>query len=382
MASAELAGPGVPQAEGVSVDPQAEEILDLLRHNHNVLISGPPGTGKSRLLGEVARGFRHRTGGPAYVRTGRVAIPETTAGPPPSYLPSPMRQSREVFQTVMHSGTKQRDFLRGIVPSVDPNADVLRFEVTKGILYRASEHALGADGAALLIVDEINRGPAVAVFGPSIVALEGDKRLDVAGDTTYTTQPFEMLDDEGHPVPYELPTHLYIVAAMNQADTSVEALDVAFLRRFASYRLVPNQDVLLEYFGLPADDSPATPGSAAEVYSLLITAWRRVNQKISLGRGPEYQIGHGALMQGTPRLSPPEAVAYAARSWRTVRQHLDEVFFGDTRAVADVLAADRAGSPYQLDETTFAGQPVVHLLGPDYLDGDPLVAALRAIAQA
>lgn len=365
------------------VPQNAQDVLDLLRLNHNVLISGPPGTGKSRLLGEVARGFRHQTGGPAYVRTRRIAIPATTGGPPPPYLPSPARGTREVFPMPMHSGSKQRDFLRGIVPMVDPTSDVLRFEVTKGSLYRASEHALTPDGASLLIIDEINRGPAVAVFGPSIVSLDSDKRLNSDGNPTNQTAYFDVLDEQGRQQPYALPTHLYIVAAMNQVDTSVEALDVAFLRRFTPYRLTPDEAVLREHFGLQNTDVPtAAPASAAEVYGLLLAAWRRVNEKISMGRGPEYQLGHGVLMLGTPPQPLPEAVMYAARAWRLVRQHVDEVFFGDTRGVADVFAAGRAGSPYQLDETTFAGQPVVHLRGPEYLAGEALVAALRAIAQA
>lgn len=365
------------------IDPTAEQVLDLLRLNHNVLISGAPGTGKSRLLGEVARGFRNQSGGPSYVRTARIAIPSTTAGPPPAYLPSPARTDRQVFQTAMHSAFKQRDLLRGVVPSVATGGVGLQFEVTKGILYRASEHALGKDGAALLIIDEINRGPAVAVFGPSIVALESDKRLDAAGQPTDRTQSFEILDDHGKQVSYQLPAHLYIVAAMNQVDTSVEALDVAFLRRFAPFKLLPQSAVLREHFTLGATEAgDADPQTGEQVYALLLAAWQRVNAKIALARGPEYQLGHGALMlEDTPPQDLPEARQHAARIWGLIRQHLDEVFFGDVRAVADVLAADKAGSPYQLTDTTFAGQPVTRLSEPDQLSDVGLMAALRAVAK-
>lgn len=366
------------------IAPEAEDVLDLLRLNHNVLISGPPGTGKSRLLADVARGFAHQSGGPAYVKNRRIAIPANVSGPPPPYLPSPARTDREVFATVMHSGSKPRDFLRGIVPAITTGTAGLQFEVTKGTLYRASEHALTADGAALLIIDELNRGPAVAVFGPSIVAIETDKRLDDAGNPTVSTQTFEILDSQGNPIDYALPTHLYIVAAMNQADTSVEALDVAFLRRFAPYKLAPDVSPLLMHFGLTAAVLPnGSPSTAVEVYSLLVLAWEKVNGLLTLGRGPEYQIGHGVVML---ELSAPSdyaaALDYAARGWNKVRQHLDEVFFGDTRGVGELLAAGRPGSPYTINDTTFAGQPVVQLLGPDAPTGSSLLAALRAIAES
>jgi 5-methylcytosine-specific restriction enzyme B len=370
------------------VPPRAQEVLGLLRANHNVLISGPPGTGKSRLLAEVARGFRHQTGGPAYVHTARVAIPAVSGGPPPPWLPSPHRTEREVFPTALHSGAKPRDFLRGIVPAIALGDDTdgagkgLRFEVTKGTLYRASEYALTDDGAALLIIDELNRGPAVAIFGPAIVGLESDKRLNDDGKPTYTTQHFEVLDDHGRNAPYALPRHLYVLAAMNQADTSVEAIDVAFLRRFTPYLLHPSEQVLLDYFGLASADLPTgQPASDAGVYALLVSAWRRVNERLSLGRGPEYQIGHGVLMLDERRPTGlPEASAFAARGWVKVRQHIDEVFFGDTRGVGDVLAAGRNNSPYAVVNTTFADQPVVSLTGPTHPTGDVLHTVLRAVA--
>lgn len=365
------------------VSEKAQAVLRLLRDHHNVLISGPVGTGKTRLLAELAAAFTLTGSGAGYMPRRRIAIPSDTVAHELPFLPSPHRKDREVFRTTFHAGTKAKDFLRGIVPSITNEGEDLRFQVTNGTLYRASEHGRTTDGAALLMIDELNRGPAVAVFGPSIVALEGDKRLSDDGGRLLTTQDFPLLDDGGQDRDYQLPAHLYVVAAVNQADTSVAGLDVAFLRRFAPYALAPDETALLEHFQLPSIAVPdGAPTQPADVWALLVAAWRKVNDRLSLARGPEYQIGHGPLMFAPASTTDiNEALSYAARAWAALRQHIDEVFFGDIRGVAEMLAAGKAGSPYQVEDSLFGGQPVVRLLGPADPTKDTLVALLRAIAK-
>src|SRR5690606_24511590 len=93
--------------------------------------------------------------------------------------------------------------------------------------------------------------------------------------------------------------HLYTLAAMNEADTSVEPLDVAFLRRWRPYPLRPDVQVLRKHYGLATLDTPPLPDVAAEASDLLraaVLAWQGVNARIARGRGPEFQIGHGVMM--------------------------------------------------------------------------------------
>lgn len=110
--------------------------------------------------------------------------------------------------------------------------------VNAGILYRANEFAKQENSAALLIIDEINRGPAIEVFGGSIVAIESDKRLNEDNTPNVATQFFEIINPvDGQMMEYAFSPNLYILAAMNQADASVAPLDVAFMRRWQSYSL-------------------------------------------------------------------------------------------------------------------------------------------------
>ena len=158
-------------ANDVGPSPDVLRVFDALRRRKNALITGAPSTGKTRLLSQVARWFEEAPG----------------VGFAAEGVPFPPRQvgrggCRALDgRIVSHSGWP---FIPGLdigifsaglepIPGVSSS-----FRYSKGMLYLANEHALGEEGAALLIIDEINRGPAVESFGDTIVSLEADKRLD------------------------------------------------------------------------------------------------------------------------------------------------------------------------------------------------------------
>jgi 5-methylcytosine-specific restriction protein B len=223
------------------------------------------------------------------------------------------------------------------------------------------------------------------VFGGSIVAIESDKRLAPDGSARRDTQYFEVMDlTSGEMVEYALPHHLYFLAAMNQADTSVEPLDVAFLRRWAPFKLNPNTAVLRRYFGLDTNpsDLPAIPTAHDHVYEAAVQAFAVINRRISLGRGAEFQIGHGVFMtdESPPKEREP-ALAFVAENWQLVRAHIDEVFFGDLRGVAAVLnvGASNHPHPYKLVDVSFGDEPRLELTGPERVDSGTIYELMIAI---
>lgn len=343
----------------MTLSSDAREVLKLLKRSNNVLVQGAPGTGKTHLAAQVCSAFLSQ-GAIPYNATGSVPFPHSgiDLDDIADWLPSPERVNRRVFSTVFHQGTKLRDFVSGIVPVAD--GGTLRFRVQRGVLIEAIEHSLQPDSTALVLVEEINRGPAVSIFGGSIVAIEGDKRLGVNGEVLVTTASFDSLDAEGHQEAVRIPKHLYLLATMNQADTSVEPLDIAFLRRWEHFRLEPSSDLLYSFFGIkpnsPVSDSPTT---AKDLFHVAILAWKAVNERISVGRGPEFQIGHGVLMplSAVGNSGPLEAANLLVPFWERVRSHVEEIFFGDVGAVADVLniRSNQAGHPFKLLEKDFAG---------------------------
>ena len=351
----------MPTESEISKD--AEEVLRALAIQKNVIVTGPPGTGKSRLLLEIRELFKWDQSQTGSSPTGPIPVPAST-GEIPEWFPSPDQDvSREVFETVFDQNTKYRDFMRGLVPKV---GEAGAFEVTSGTLHRAALRARLDGIAALVVVDEINRGPAVAAFGSALVGLEADKRMPTDGMPSSMTQFFEILGDDGGHEQFALPSDLYILAAMNEADTSVEPLDVAFRRRFHTHRLEPDESVLRAYLGLGAASTlTGTPSGTTVYYEALVQAFNKINEQILLGRGEAYQLGHGALMHAPADTNNVGAAQeYVATAWAKLRAHVDEVFYGNTLAISDILRADNPKSPYSMRESTFAGQTVRRIVGP------------------
>lgn len=334
------------------------KILELLSSKKNVLLMGAPGTGKSRVMNEVAEVFINggtRLAQPSHVPGSGIPIP-ATAAPTGLDLDILKKTSRKVFRTTLHQNSKYRDFLTGIVPEFGVGGG---YRINKGILYRANEFAKQDNSAALLIIDELNRGPAIEVFGGSIVAIESDKRLNEDNTRATSTQFFEINNPaDGSMVEYAFSPNLYILAAMNQADVSVAPLDVAFMRRWQSYQLKPNYAVLYERFGVDRTQPiPTVCTSASDMYSVAIRALEKINDLISIGRGKEYQLGQGVFLSTKPKDgSLSAALQFVSEAWSMIYAHIEELFFGDSISIGYLVNANSPLSPYKLEDLYFAGE--------------------------
>jgi 5-methylcytosine-specific restriction enzyme B len=356
---------------------EARQVLETLTTDKCVLVKGVPAAGKSMLLAEVRRLFEADRVGEAQSTPELPVAISMSSGTGPSLE----RRDRRVWQTVMNQNSRYKDFWRGTEPRHDGKPG---FVLSEGILYRANEHAKKPGCASLVTIDELNRGPAVNVFGPSIVAIEADKRASVENEVIPSTASFELqtptgLDD------YWLSPHLYVVCAQNNADTSVEAIDTAFLRRFSPIELEPNPSVLIDAFEVKniGADLPEEPLSPEDVYRAAIRAWIRVNEKLAVGASPDFRIGHGALMnasEAAPQDSVDGALEYVARGWAVIDQHVGEVFYGKPDAIAEAywLSEVGTGHPYRLEDVAFGDVDRVVL----ERDDSDLYRLLRAIANA
>lgn len=359
----------------------AQEVASQLIAHKNVLLMGPPASGKSTLMNKVAEYFTAK-GEPDYVPKhfpdDPVPIRNGSAGNGNPFLKN---KKCRVFRTTFHQNYKNRDFISGIIPSF--NGTNL-YDVVPGILYEANEYAKQSNCIALLIIDEINRGPAVEIFGGSLVAIEPDKRLSENGEVLPTTQFFSIIspvaETKGKMIEYALSPNLYILAAMNQADTSIASLDVAFLRRWFSVRVEPDYDLLYRTFGIDRDGNlPDVPQDPKDVYRAAFMALEKLNELVTAGIGAEYQIGHGVLY-GMPR--NPRDIAEASVAvfdvWNTMFSQLEELFFKQTSDLAFVLNSSSDSSPFHLETKDFNGRQVF-VLESDQVSPENIYDVFRSI---
>lgn len=146
-----------------------------------------------------------------------------------------------MVRVVFHPDYMSTDFIGQILPTVkkDENSDekIITYEFTPGPFTNIMEKAY-KDPANMyyLVIEEINRGNAPAIFGEIFQLLDRDEM----GSSKYAVVNYHvanaMYGDENHPV--KIPSNLTILATMNTSDQNVFTLDTAFQRRWTMRMIV------------------------------------------------------------------------------------------------------------------------------------------------
>lgn len=150
------------------------------------------------------------------------------------YCKNPDLMERLVF----HPDYTYSDFVGQILPKIDDEGNV-NYEFTPGPFTKLVKKAYQNPGKMFyLVIEEINRGNAPAIFGDVFQLL--DRNKDGASEYEITNADIAKIiyGDENHKV--SIPSNMCILCTMNTSDQNVFTLDTAFQRRW-SMRLIKNK---------------------------------------------------------------------------------------------------------------------------------------------
>lgn len=154
-----------------------------------------------------------------------------------------------VERLVFHPDYTNADFIGQILPVVDPVDKMVTYEFTPGPFTNILKEAYNNPSKSyVLIIEEINRGNAPAIFGDVFQLLDRTVETMVMDGFSYPRGTSEygitneniakvVYDDGKHKV--RIPSNLSILGTMNTSDQNVFTLDTAFQRRW-NMRLIEN----------------------------------------------------------------------------------------------------------------------------------------------
>lgn len=247
---------------------EVEKVAKAANKKGQVVLHGPPGTGKTRLALRAALEL-----------TGTYPDSEDSV---PDAIRRMLDDGSRAMLTTFHPSYGYEDFIEGFKP-VNSDEGGLKLELRRGLFLNACEAARkNPSKPYALVIDEINRGDLPRVFGELITMLEKDKRplairLPVSGET------------------FSIPGNLHIIATLNSADHSITSLDIAIRRRFSFVRLDPDPDVL-----------------TGAVDALELAAFlRELNSRIRAHLSADLEIGHAYLLSADRPIDTADELASA-----------------------------------------------------------------------
>jgi len=307
-------------------------------------------------------------------------------------LPQPVKTVWLTF----HQSLAYEDFVIGLRP--ESESGVVSLVPHAGILLDAVLDLQAGDGAqsVVIFIDEINRGNAAKIFGEFLTFLDFDYRATkpdgsdnphklpipvrhlAHSDVAYSAIRRSDGSEAELAYPSYFPRHIYVVATMNSVDRAAIPIDSALARRFDRIDIRPDIGFLAERWEVDLDDLVTKSGTpsgltAPETAILLID---RLNLALAENFGPDFELGHGLLIDLDPTASDPWG--QLSRIWdRMLFPQIEDRFSGRAEELANTLRVEEFGAvPYAWRfRTSISGDSSASVISPISLSAiDPSLA--------
>ena len=136
----------------------------------------------------------------------------------------------KMVRVVFHPDYMNTDFVGQILPTIKED-ETITYEFTPGPFTKVMKKAYSdPSNSYYLIIEEINRGNAPAIFGEIFQLLDRKDTGESKYKVTNSNVAKEMFGDSEKQI--YIPSNLTVLATMNTADQNVFTLDTAFQRRW------------------------------------------------------------------------------------------------------------------------------------------------------
>jgi 5-methylcytosine-specific restriction protein B len=217
-----------------------------------LVLSGPPGTGKTRATEDYVAELHKASLSPIGVEDCRLShlFPEFRT------KVYSTQEIRDVLKAkgvpivwdlaVLHPQYSYEDLIRGFRAEPSPGSGVVSLVVREGLLGFAARVVAQLDTMntaekihprCVLILDEINRAPIGQLFGEAIYA------LDRRGSAVVTPYPLDGLG-----ATLSIPESLLVLGTMNSIDRATSGFDFALRRRFSNIPLISSREPVKKYW--------------------------------------------------------------------------------------------------------------------------------------